>query len=269
MSRRRLDAELVRRGLLASRQQASDAIAAGRVTVGGAPALKSTRMVDASEPIELAGAPPRYVSRGGAKLEAALRHWKIDPAGRCALDAGASTGGFTDCLLQHGCDHVTAVDVGYGQLSATLRDDPRVENRERTNVRHLVSGDVDHAVDLVVCDLSFISMTRVIGALVSAAEEHAEFVLLVKPQFEAGKQEASRGKGVIRDPEVWGRVIREVVAACRAADVGIMDVMASPVRGPEGNREFLVHGWRGRAPSLTDQVIADVVAATAGEEARR
>ena len=254
---------------MASRQQATDAIAAGRVTVAGAPALKPTRMVDASEPLQLAGEPPKYVSRGGAKLEAALLQWAIDPTGRRALDAGASTGGFTDCLLKHGCAHVTAIDVGYGQLAVALRDHPRVENRERTNVRHLREGDINPAVDLVVGDLSFISVTRVIDALVAVASADAEFVLLVKPQFEAGKQEASRGKGVIRDPQVWGRVIREVVAACEGAEVGIMGVMASPIRGPEGNREFLIHGRRGSESSVTGGTIVDVVDATAAEELRR
>ena len=268
MSRRRLDAELVRRGLLTSRRQATDAIAAGRVTVGGAPAMKATRMVDASEPIEIMGEPPRYVSRGGGKLEAALDEWKIDPTGLRALDAGASTGGFTDCLLQHGCAHVTAVDVGYGQLAASLRDDLRVDCRERVNVRHLEAGDVDPLVDLVVADLSFISVTTVIGALASMARDDAEFVLLVKPQFEAGRQEANRGKGVIRDPQIWARVIREVVAACEGCDVGIMDVMASPIRGPEGNREFLIRGYHGRVSMLEGGAIEAVVMTTHDQESR-
>ncbi|MCB1005291.1 MAG: TlyA family RNA methyltransferase, partial [Acidimicrobiales bacterium] len=185
--RRRLDLELVRRGLATTRRQAQEHIAAGRVTVGGAPAAKPARLVAPDEPLAVLGPPPRFVGRGGEKLDAALGHFEIAVAGREALDAGASTGGFTDALLQRGARRVVALDVGHGQLDARLRADPRVVVRERTNVRHLRSGDaVGGAVDLVTADLSFISLRAVVPALLAVARPGADLVLLVKPQFEAG-----------------------------------------------------------------------------------
>ena len=231
--------------------------------------MKAARMVDAGESIVLLGEAPRFVSRGGEKLAAALEQFALVVEAKLALDAGASTGGFTDCLLQAGASRVIAVDVGYGQLAAQLRDDPRVECRERTNVRHLRSSDIEAPVELIVGDLSFISVATVLPALVEVATSDADFVLLVKPQFEAGKQEASKGKGVIRDPEIWDRVIREVVAACSRLGVGIMEVMASPVRGPDGNREFLIHGRVGVPGTLDNADIEAVVRHTAAEEAAR
>jgi len=267
VTRRRLDIELLRRGLVGSRRQAQERIAAGLVTVGGAPAMKPARLVSPGEAVEVAESQSRYVSRGGYKLEAALDGFDVDPTGRAALDAGASTGGFTDCLLQHGCRSVVAVDVGYGQLDIGLRTDDRVICLERTNARHLSTSDVEHPVDLVVADLSFIGLATVLPGLVSVSTDDAEFILLVKPQFEAGRSEANRGKGVIRDPAVWQSVLENVVAACLGLDVGIMDVMASPLRGPEGNREFLIHGRSGgRAGSLGER-IDHVVSATAAQEA--
>lgn len=247
MSRRRLDVELVRRGLVPSRQAARDVIDAGKVVVGGAPALKVARLVDAGEPISVASDGPRFVSRGGDKLDAALTDFGVSVEGRRALDAGASTGGFTDCLLQRRAQHVVAVDVGYGQLAMSLRDDPRVDVRERTNVRHLTADDVEPLVDLVVGDLSFISLRTVLPGLLSVSAPDAEFVLLVKPQFEAGRREVAKGSGVIRDPDVWRRVVGEVLdaltvtAMTSARTLGVADVIASPVRGPDGNREFLAH----------------------------
>ena len=208
------------------------------MTVGGAPATKAARMVEAGEPVEVLGPPPRYVGRGGRKLEAALERFGIDPGGRRALDAGASTGGFTDCLLQHGAAHVVAVDVGYGQLHERLRADPRVENRERTNVRAL---ELEEPVDLVVADVSFISLRTVLPALLRAARPGADVVLLVKPQFEAGKAEAGKGKGVVRDPDVWRRVLRDVAAAAAEGGAATMGAMPSPITGADGNVEFLLH----------------------------
>lgn len=239
--RRRLDAELVRRGLAGSRQAARTAIDAGRVTVSGAPASKAARLVGSGEPVVVAGDPPRFVSRAGEKLAAALERFGIDPAGRRALDAGASTGGFTDCLLQAGAARVVAVDVGYGQLHERLRGDDRVEVHERRNVRDLVPGDLGPPFDLVVADLSFISLRTVLAPLVAVAAPGADLVLLVKPQFEAGRDEASRGRGVIRDPEVWARVLDDVVHALRGRRAAIMGAMVSPITGAEGNVEFLVH----------------------------
>ncbi|HEX6166729.1 MAG TPA: TlyA family RNA methyltransferase, partial [Acidimicrobiales bacterium] len=231
---------MVRRGLAPSRQQARAAVEEGRVTVGGAPALKPARLVAAHEAVEVGGAPPRFVSRAGDKLDAALDGFAIDVSGLRALDAGASTGGFTDCLLQRGAARVVAIDVGYGQLHERLRADLRVDVHERRNVRDLAAGDLGAPFPLVVADLSFISLRTVLPNLVAVAAPGADLVLLVKPQFEAGRREASQGRGVIRDPAVWRRVLGEVVDAVRALGGAIMGVMVSPITGAEGNVEFLL-----------------------------
>jgi 23S rRNA (cytidine1920-2'-O)/16S rRNA (cytidine1409-2'-O)-methyltransferase len=241
--RRRLDAELVRRGLVESRAQAQELIAAGRITVGGAPALKAARLVAPGEPLLVTGDGPRFVSRGGEKLDAALERFAVDVEGRRALDAGASTGGFTDCLLQRGAAHVTAVDVGYGQLHERLRADPRVEVHDRTNIREVQPGDLGEGqpFDLVVADLSFISLRLVLGSLLGLASPTADLVLLVKPQFEAGRAAAAKGKGVIRDPEVWRQVLEDIGGAMTESGAAIMDAMVSPLPGADGNVEFFVH----------------------------
>ncbi len=227
-------------------------------------------MVDADDPVALRGPGPRFVSRGGDKLDAALEAFGIDVAGRTALDAGASTGGFTDCLLQRNAAHVVAVDVGRGQLDLGLRNDERVTVRERTNVRHLTPADVTGPFDLVVADLAFISLRTVAPALLGLATAGADLVLLVKPQFEAGRAEASRERGVIRDPEVWHRALGGVVAAYDEGGAAIMGLMVSPLLGAEGNVEFLAHLVAGAAPGGDPAaLIADSVAAAIvrGEEA--
>jgi len=227
--------------LAPTRQQAQDDIAAGRVTVGGAPADKPARLVAPGEPIRVLGPAPPFVGRGGEKLAAALARFDVVVEGRRALDLGASTGGFTDCLLQRGATGVVAVDVGYGQLHERLRNDARVDVRERTNVRNLVPGDLGPAADLVVADLSFISLRTVLPAVLALTTPGADLVLLVKPQFEAGREEAARGRGVITDPMVWRRVLRDVTAALGHGGAAIMGAMASPLKGADGNVEFLVH----------------------------
>jgi 23S rRNA (cytidine1920-2'-O)/16S rRNA (cytidine1409-2'-O)-methyltransferase len=257
--RRRLDTELVRRGLVSSRDRAQAEIMAGRVMVRGVPATKAARMVDADDPVALQGPGPRFVSRGGEKLDAAFEEFGIPVAGRTALDAGASTGGFTDCLLQRGAAHVVAVDVGRGQLDLGLRNDERVTVRERTNVRHLTPGDVGGPFDLIVADLAFISLRTVAPALLGLAGAGADLVLLVKPQFEAGRVEASRERGVIRDPEVWRRALEGVVAAFADGGAAMMGLMVSPLLGAEGNVEFVAHLVRGAARG-TDP--ASLIAAT-------
>jgi 23S rRNA (cytidine1920-2'-O)/16S rRNA (cytidine1409-2'-O)-methyltransferase len=239
--RRRLDVELVRRGLAPSRAVAHAAIAEHRVTVGGAVAAKPSRLVAPSDPVELLGPPARFVGRGGEKLDAALSHFALDVEGCRALDAGASTGGFTDCLLQRGAAHVVAVDVGHGQLHPAIRDDPRVDVRERCNVRHLRRDDVGGPVELVVADLSFISLVPVLPALLGLCRPQAPLVLLVKPQFEAGRAEVSRGRGVVRDPAVRADVQRRIDDALHAAGATIMGWMESPLRGADGNVELFVH----------------------------
>ncbi len=243
--RRRLDAELVRRELAPSRSVAQQLIAAGRVTVGGAPAGKAARLVDPAESVEVAGDGPRFVSRGGEKLDAALDHFGIEVDGRRVIDTGSSTGGFTDCVLQRGAAEVVAIDVGRNQLHERLRADPRVRVHEQTNLRHVEPAEVGGPGELVVTDLSFISVRTVALQLVAFASAEADLVVLVKPQFEAGKQEADRGRGVIRDPEVWRRTLDEATDAVSSAGAAIMGVMVSPITGGDGNVEFLVHARRG------------------------
>jgi 23S rRNA (cytidine1920-2'-O)/16S rRNA (cytidine1409-2'-O)-methyltransferase len=241
--RRRLDLELVRRGLAGTRSEARDAIGAGRVTVAGRPATKAGTLVAAEEPIRLERS-RRFASRGGDKLAPVLDGFGIQLRGRRCLDAGAGTGGFTDVLLSRGAAHVVAVDVGYGQLAWKLRQDPRVTVVERTNVRSLTSEDLPYPPDLVVADLSFISLSKVLGALASVAAPGADFVLLVKPQFEAGPEEVGRG-GVVRDPQTWRRVIEAVATAARESGLGPLGLAPSPVPGPAGNIEFFLHARLG------------------------
>jgi 23S rRNA (cytidine1920-2'-O)/16S rRNA (cytidine1409-2'-O)-methyltransferase len=229
----------VRRGLVPSREQAHSRIAEGRVLVGGAPADKPSRLVSAGDAVQVVGPPPRFVSRGGEKLDAALERFGVDVSGRRALDAGASTGGFTDCLLQRGAASVVAVDVGAGQLHERVRADPRVTVLDRTNVRNLV---LPAPVEVVVADLSFISLRTVAPALVGDnALPGADVVVLVKPQFEAGRAEAARGKGVIRDAAVWRRVLEDVRSALATHRAAMMGAMVSPLTGADGNVEFLAH----------------------------
>jgi 23S rRNA (cytidine1920-2'-O)/16S rRNA (cytidine1409-2'-O)-methyltransferase len=255
--RRRLDLELVRRGLVESRSEATDAIATGRVVVAGRPALKGGTLVSADDAVYLV-TERRFASRGGEKLAPALKRFGVDPAGKLCLDAGAAAGGFTDVLLSRSAAHVVAVDVGYGQLSWRLREDPRVTVMERTNVRGLRPSDLPYRPQLVVADLSFISLTKVLTALADLTAPGGDLVLLVKPQFEASRPEVGRG-GVVRDPAVWRRVLEDVTDACRKADLGTMDVMPSPLPGPAGNVEFLLHaraGDRGRELDLDTALAA-------------
>jgi 23S rRNA (cytidine1920-2'-O)/16S rRNA (cytidine1409-2'-O)-methyltransferase len=242
---------MVRRGLVASREQALAAVTGGRVLVGGAPAEKAARLVAPGDAIVVQGPAPRFVSRGGEKLAAALDHFQIDVAGRRALDAGASTGGFTDCLLQRGAATVTAVDVGRGQLHQRLLADDRVRSLERTNIRSLSLEAVGGAAfDVVVADLSFISLRTVADALLlRLAAPGADVVLLIKPQFEAGRAQVSAGRGVIRDPEVWADVLETVGSALVGHRAAMMGVMVSPLTGADGNVEFLAHLLAGEPAS--------------------
>jgi 23S rRNA (cytidine1920-2'-O)/16S rRNA (cytidine1409-2'-O)-methyltransferase len=266
--RRRLDAELVRRGLVASPEGAAEMIAAGRVLVGGGPAFAPGRLVGANEAIHVNGAGGRFVSRGGDKLAAALDRFGIDVAGVRALDAGAATGGFTDCLLQAGAAQVVAVDVARGQLAWALRNDPRVTLLERTNVRGLDPRAIGGAVDVVVADLSFISLVTVAPALARCSTPDAHLVLLVKPQFEAGRSRIGEG-GVVRDPEVHRAVLREVRDGLARAGLVTVDVMPSPLRGADGNVEFLAHARKQGAPVGDATLDACVDDAAARPGARR
>ncbi len=236
-ARRRLDAEIVRRGLAASRAEARSAIDRGLVTVRGQPAAKASTLVGTDEALDVRESGRRFVSRGGEKLDAALDRFRIGVGGREALDVGASTGGFTDVLLRRGASRVVTVDVGYGQLAWSLRRDERVTVLERTNVRDLTRPDLPFEPSIVVADLSFISLPLVLRTLTRLAAPGADHVLLVKPQFEAGPAGVGSG-GVVRDPAVWRRVVVDVAAAARDAGLAPMAVMASPLPGPAGNVEF-------------------------------
>ena len=281
-TRRRLDAELVRRGLAPSRERAQADIAAGRVTVGGAPATKPARLVDAGEAVVVHGPPPRFVSRAGAKLQGAIDRFGLGPlfVDARVLDCGASTGGFTDCALQQHAAEVVAVDVGHNQLHERLRADPRVRNVERTNLRMLDPAVVGEPVDVVVGDLSFISLRLVLEPVFAAARPGAPYAFLVKPQFEAGRSEAARGRGIITEPLIWRRVLDEVATALHDRGATIMGAMLSPLTGSDGNVEFVLVGRcpGGRSPivgrpALTGSALAAelddavTVAAQSGEEA--
>jgi len=246
-----LDSELVRRGLAHSRTEAQIAVRSGLVVVGGRPAEKPSTLVTADEAVELQAPARRFVSRGGDKLEAALSRFGIEVAKRDCLDVGASTGGFTDCLLYHGAARVAAVDVGYGQLAWAIRRDPRVTVLERTNARGLSPADLPFAPSVVVADVSFISLRLIVPAAAAVAAEGADFVLLVKPQFEAVPENVGKG-GVVRDPGVWRRSIVDVASACERSGVGARSLVASPLAGPAGNVEFLLHARKGQVGQPID-----------------
>jgi 23S rRNA (cytidine1920-2'-O)/16S rRNA (cytidine1409-2'-O)-methyltransferase len=241
--RTRLDQVLVDRGLCATREQAQRAILAGLVRVNDRPAVKPGDRVGAGDAVQLT-APERFVSRGGHKLEHALQTFALDVSQAVAIDFGASTGGFTDCLLQHGAARVYAVDVGHGQLAWRLRQDPRVVVMERTNARYLTPQSFPgpfHPVDLVVVDCSFISLTKLLAPAAGLLRPGGHLLALIKPQFEAGRSEVDRGQGVIRDPAIHQRVLRELEAHVRQQGQLVWcQVTESPLTGPAGNREFLV-----------------------------
>ena len=245
MMRRRLDVELVRRGLVDTRSRATEAIAAGRVLVDGAPAERAARQVSPTEQVTVRGEPPAFVSRGGEKLDAALTAFPLVVAGRRALDVGASTGGFTDCLLRRGAAHVHAVDAGRGQFAWSLRTDPRVTLLERTNARRLDADAIGGPVSLAVTDVSFISLLTVAPALARVTTPDADLVLLAKPQFEVGKGRVPRG-GVVRDAAVHAEVLRTLAGGLEDAALPVVAAMASPLRGADGNREFLLWVRRGQ-----------------------
>lgn len=265
--RQRLDAELVRRGLARSRQQAAELVAAGRVSVRGQVAGKPATQVDPADPVVVAEADagPEYVSRGAHKLVGALDAFGVDPAGRRCLDAGASTGGFTDVLLRRGAAHVVAVDVGYGQLAWSLRSDDRVTVLDRTNVRTLDPEAVAPAPGLVVADLSFISLTLVLGSLAACCAPDADLLLMVKPQFEVGRERLGAG-GVVRDPALRAEAVVTVAEAARTAGLDVHGVAASPLPGPSGNVEYFLHlrphvdGEPSPSPGTVSELVATAVA---------
>jgi len=246
----RLDKLLVERELTPSRERAQAMILAGNVLVNGQKVEKAGTGVSHDAEIRLLGDDLKYVSRGGLKLEKAIQQWKIQVAGRTCLDVGASTGGFTDCLLQHGAAKVVAVDTGYGQLDLSLRNDRRVRVLEKTNARYLRSEEVTEAVSLVVVDVSFISATLVLGPVIAAVggegsieggpETKPEIIVLVKPQFEVGREQIGKG-GIVRDEQLHAGSVEKVRQCLMSLGYSQTAVIESPIQGAEGNREFLLH----------------------------
>jgi len=244
----RLDKLLVDRGLTPSRERAQALILAGKVLVNEQKIEKAGASIDPGSTLRLLGEDLRYVSRGGLKLEKALEHWQIDLGGKVCLDIGASTGGFSDCMLQHGAARVIAVDTGYGQMDFGLRNDPRIRLLEKTNARYLAPGDVGEPVDFVAMDVSFISATLVLPAVIRAAlscpgatpKLARQLVVLVKPQFEAGRELVGKG-GIVRDESAQRAAVARVEASLAALGCTHAEWIESPILGGEGNREFLLH----------------------------
>ena len=233
---------MVDRGFAVSRERAQALIIAGRVLVNEQKVEKPGRAVDSDVTIRLLGDDLRYVSRGGLKLQRALEYWQIAVTGKSCLDVGASTGGFTDCLLQHGAAKVLAIDTGYGQIDMKLRNDPRVTLREKTNARYLKPGEMARPIDLVVMDVSFISATLVLPAVVEASETRS-VVVLVKPQFEVGREHVGKG-GIVRDAEAQTAAVEKVASCLAELRFEVREPIESPILGAEGNREFLLYGTR-------------------------
>ncbi len=239
----RIDLLLVDRGLVESRERGQAMIIAGQVLVNGEKQDKAGSRVPEDADIRILGEQLRYVSRGGLKLEAALREFTVDVQGKSALDVGASTGGFTDCLLQHGAGKVYAVDVGYGQMAWKLRQDPRVIIIERVNIRHIDPALVPAPVDLAVIDVSFISLQKVVPSVLQFLKPHAEIIALIKPQFEVGKGEVGKG-GIVRDEAARTAAVERVTDFFRETGFDVRGVIPSPITGQDGNVEFLIHAVR-------------------------
>lgn len=257
----RLDALLVERELAASRSQARALILAGKVLLNGSPATKAGAGVDPDSALELRAGEVRYVSRGGEKLEEALKGFAIDARNVVALDIGASTGGFTDCLLHQGAKRVFAVDVGYGQLAWKLRQDHRVVNLERTNARYLKAEDIGEPIDLAVIDVSFISLELVLPPALQTLREGGRIVALIKPQFEVGKGEVGKG-GVVRDAAKHEKVLLKIASFASTLGLTVEGFVKSPIKGPKGNTEFFIHLRKDGAPADAEKLklaIADIV----------
>ena len=240
MAKKRLDVLLTERNMVESRHRAQALIMAGQVYVAGQKVDKAGTNVEENAPLEIRGSTLAYVSRGGLKLEKAMKTWPITLAGLICGDIGASTGGFTDCMLQNGAQKVYSVDVGYGQLAWSLRSDPRVVCLERTNARYLTHEQVPDELDFASVDVSFISLNLILPALRGIMKPNGQVVCLVKPQFEAGKEKVGK-KGVVRDPAVHQEVLEHFLNHAKNAGFSVKDITFSPIRGPEGNIEYL--GW--------------------------
>ncbi|MBQ2692067.1 MAG: TlyA family RNA methyltransferase [Clostridia bacterium] len=240
IEKKRLDVLLVEKGLEQSRERAKALIMSGIVYVNDEKAESAGHAYPTDVNIEIRGKKLKYVSRGGLKLEKALDCFNVDPSGMIIMDIGASTGGFTDCLLQRGAEKVYAVDVGYGQLAWSLQSSPKVVVMDRTNVRYVTRDDIQDDLDMAVCDASFISLKLVLPAAKPLLKENGEMIVLIKPQFEAGRDKVGK-KGVVRDPAVHTEVVENILAFARSIGFGVKGLSFSPIRGPEGNIEFLLY----------------------------
>ena len=260
MEKERLDVLLVERGLAESREKAKTTIMAGLVLVDGQKTDKAGTMVKKEAGLRVLGDAIPYVSRGGLKLAKAIESFDIEMKGRIVADIGASTGGFTDCALQNGAARVYAIDVGYGQLAWKLRCDERVVNMERTNIRYVRPEDIGESLDFVSIDVAFISLTKVLGAVRRLLKAQGEIVALIKPQFEAGREHVGK-KGVVRDAGIHEQVIREIVAFSRSLPLTVLGMTYSPVKGPEGNIEYLLYLTTdmARSDTVTDEIIGQTV----------
>ncbi len=265
MSKKRLDMLLVERGLVTSRERAKRIIMAGQVLVDGQKVDKAGTSVKAEAELRLLGEDIPYVSRGGMKLAKAVEEFGLGLLGKVAADIGASTGGFTDCMLQNGARKVYAVDVGYGQLAWKLRTDDRVVNMERTNMRHVSPDMLEDRLDFVSIDVSFISLTKILPAVKALLKPTGEIVALIKPQFEAGREKVGK-KGVVREASVHEEVIRNIIGFCREEELCPMALTYSPIKGPEGNIEYLLHlSLRPGKNGVSSEQITDTVMAAHGE----
>lgn len=254
----------MRRNLVSSRVEAQRAIDAGLVRIGGITAPKPSTLVSPDDPVHLEAAPEPFVSRGGRKLDGALAAWDLDVEGVRAIDIGASTGGFTDCLLQRGVDHVVAIDVGYGQIHSRLRSDPRVTVIERTNIRTADTEALGAPFDLIVADLSFISLRYLVDVFERLGSRDARWILLIKPQFEAGRESVGKG-GIVRDPDTRRSAVQSVITAFDGRGLGCQRLDVSSITGANGNVEFLAMFTRAER-AVDDDTIASVALATAKEE---
>lgn len=256
MAKRRLDVLIFEQGLVPSRERAKTTIMEGLVYVNGQKADKAGTMVAEDAAIEVRSNAKQFVSRGGKKIEKALGHFEIDPAGLVVMDVGASTGGFTDCLLQRGAVKVYSIDVGYGQLAYQLRIDPRVKCMERTNIRYVTPDMLEETPSLAVIDVSFISLKLVLPVVAGLLDDTGRIACLIKPQFEAGKGKVGK-KGVVRDPEIHREVLAAFIENAHAAGMHVHDMTFSPIKGPEGNIEFL--GYLGKTLEENEIDIDDIV----------
>ena len=260
VKKERIDVLLVKKNLVQSRERAKTTIMAGMVIVDGNKIDKAGTMVKENADIRVLGNQIPYVSRGGLKLEKAIKEFGVELKGKVTADIGASTGGFTDCMLQNGAVKVFAIDVGYGQLAWSLRTDERVVNMERTNVRNVTPEDIGQLIDLASIDVAFISLEKVLPAVKAMLKPDGQVVALIKPQFEAGKEKVGK-KGVVRDPKVHLEVIHKVIDTAREMEFVTKELTFSPVKGPEGNIEYLIWLTKDReaADNVTDEVMASTV----------